>query len=101
MDKNNKQKKNLFELANDDIQRKNNDMYDIVEEIPNQSVNVLNTVTDTRDLTLKSGLKTNKTKVEDISISMQIWNKMKRSSFFIFERDSWIRIECKNLKENP
>jgi len=75
-------------------------MYDIIEEIPNQSVNVLNNVTDLRDQTIKTLSKGNKIRAEDISITMQIWNKMKKSSFFIFERESYIRIQCKRLKDD-
>jgi len=80
--------------------RKNNDMYDIIDDIPHQTTNVLNTVNDLRDLAIKDKAAKQKKQVEDISLLMQIWNKMRVSSFFIFDRDNAIRRGCTDLKDN-
>jgi sulfatase maturation enzyme AslB (radical SAM superfamily) len=80
--------------------RKNNDMYDIIDDIPHQTTNVLNTVNDLRDLALKDKAAKQKKTVEDISLLMQIWNKMRVSSFFIFDKENMFRRWCTEIKDN-
>jgi len=42
----------------------------------------------------------NRVELETLSIPAQIWNEMKKSSFFIFHKDSSVRENCKKLKDN-
>lgn len=61
---------------------------------------MLNTVNDLRDLALKDKAAKQKKTVEDISLLMQIWNKMRVSSFFIFDKENWFRRWCTEIKDN-
>jgi len=89
-------KKSLYELTNSDTIIKNSDIYEITNEITTQHTNVLNVINIVPYLnTVK-----NKIEVEPVSIPMQIWNEMKKSSFFIFHKESDFRKHCTTIKNN-
>lgn len=60
----------------------------------------MNTVNDLRDLAIKDKSNKQKKQVEDISLLMQIWNKMRVSSFFIFDKENAFRRLCTEIKDN-
>lgn len=53
-----------------------------------------------RDLAIKDKASKQKKQVEDISLLMQIWNKMRVSSFFIFDKENAFRRFCSEVKDN-